>query len=61
MELLAVLSVEDRSVEPLVTHGGKLLVLVVAVVLALRAGFALDSELLRALVHRKKPVTMPAR
>jgi len=34
---------------------------VVAVVLALRAGFALDSELLRALVHRKKPVTMPAR
>src|SRR5262245_9431391 len=54
VELLTVLSVQDRSVEPLVTHGGKLLVLVVAPALELHAALTLDSELLGALVHRKK-------
>src|SRR5439155_7310760 len=54
VELLAVLGVQDRSVELSVTHGGKLLVLRLASALELRAAWALESELLGALVHRQK-------
>src|SRR5204862_7938905 len=54
VELLAVLGVQDRSVELSVTHGGKLLVLRLASALELRAAWALESELLGALGHRQK-------